>query len=209
MDYSNDDALNWLREAIQIYAPSWEESQISELLRTIFSGVNAHQEVDEMGNHICILGRGRPALLLASHMDTIPDPLEFREDEINMWGRGAVDCRSSLLALAIGACRAWKSGINGCLVYCGLVAEETSLDGVNHFLKTADRPDYVIFGEPTTIKKICIAYKGRVWLDVKISSTPGHVAAAWLYVNCINLLIEFYNSLKAELASLVKNKKLS
>ncbi|MHA1684559.1 MAG: M20/M25/M40 family metallo-hydrolase [Promethearchaeota archaeon] len=200
--------MNVLRESIRIFAPSWNEGEIVQLLVRTFKDVSKDIRTDKVGNLIVTLGSGHPIVLFSSHMDTIDQELDFSEDETFINGRGSVDCRSSLVAMALAARRVAFKGFNGTLIFAGIVAEETSLDGIDEFLASSPRPDCAIFGEPTALK-ICIAYKGRVWIDVRVNAKPGHVAAAWIHVNGIDVIYDLYKDIEAGLALLIKNKKLS
>nr|MDO8118387.1 M20/M25/M40 family metallo-hydrolase [Candidatus Sigynarchaeota archaeon] len=208
---SRDEELGILRKAIQAYAPSWEEGPVIDLLTTIFDGMDTSIARDSVGNVIISAGSGTPTVLLASHLDTIANPLEFKEDDETMTGRGAVDCRAPLFMMALALRRCIIKGFNtGKIVLAGIVAEEISTKGINVFLSEfAQVPDYAIFGEPTNLTKVCIGYKGRVWLEVRVTAKPGHVASAWLYVNAIEALQELHDQLSASLASLVKKQDAS
>ncbi|MFX0100741.1 MAG: M20/M25/M40 family metallo-hydrolase [Candidatus Hodarchaeota archaeon] len=208
MNYSKDEEIDFLRESIKIFAPSWKEKAIVELLKNIFDDFKDTIEIDDIGNFKVTLGKGKPVLMLASHMDTISQPLEFREDEENIYGRGAVDCRSSLISMALAAHRAASKDLKGTIIFTGIVAEEVTTKGVEFILKDLEKPDFAIFGEPTA-QKICIAYKGRVWLQVVITLSPGHSSAPWIYLNGFEILYEFYTMLNERLQGLIKHKKLS
>lgn len=208
MTYSKEEEIGFLRESIKIYAPSWKEKAIVDLLKKIFDEFKETIEVDDIGNFKVTLGKEEPVLMLSSHMDTISRPLEFSEDEENIYGRGAVDCRPSLIAMALAAHRAASKDLKGTIIFTGVVAEEVTTKGVEFLLKEMQKPDYAIFGEPTS-HKICIAYKGRVWLHATIKLTPGHSSAPWIYLNGFEILYEFYSMLNEKLQDLIKHKKLS
>ena len=209
MPFSHDEELAFLRESVELYAPSWQERPVVDLLARIFADVGIFPEIDDKGNARFTAGSGHPFVLLASHMDTIASPLDCHEDDCRISGRGAVDCRSSLLAMALAMHRIVERGFTGTVQLGAIVAEETSLDGIDAFLDGDSRPDMAIFGEPTTTGKICIAYKGRVWARVTASASPGHVAAAWILVNPIEAEWAFYQNVQARLKDLVKGKELA
>ena len=199
-----------LRDAIKAYAPSFQEKPIVDILKRIFSRLPVTFLVDSFGNVKAVAGKGSPVLLLASHMDTIASELPFSEDADFLHGRGAVDCRPSLLAMALATRRAVVKGFTGAVVFGGIAAEEVSTDGIKVFLDgMVEKPDFAIFGEPTGARKICIAYKGRVWLGLSVACKPGHVAAAWIHANAIEAITAFYEALKVELTSLVRGKELT
>ncbi len=202
--------LQALRDAIKAYAPSFKEQPIAEILKNIFEGLPVAFSIDKFGNAKAVAGKGSPVLLLASHMDTIASELPFSEDAEFIHGRGAVDCRPSLLAMALATRRAVVKGFTGTVVFGGIAAEEISTEGIKVFLEgMAEKPDFAIFGEPTGAGKICIAYKGRVWLRLSVACKPGHVAAAWIHSNAIEAIAEFYQELKGALKAIAKGKELT
>lgn len=210
MIWTSEDELAILRESLQVYAPSFQEKPIIELLKKVFDDTNASFTVDDFGNVKVIAGYGSPILLLASHMDTIASEMQFREDDKTFFGRGAVDCRPSLFALALAIRRVLVKDFRGTIIFGGIAAEEISTDGIKIFLESMhETPDFAIFGEPTGSTKICIAYKGRVWLKLSITCQAGHVAAVWIHVNAIELIEEFYATLKERLQAQIKNKELT
>lgn len=208
--WTAEQELQALRDAIKAYAPSFQEKPIAGILQRVFDGLPVIFSTDAFGNVKVVAGKGSPVLLLASHMDTIASELPFAEDPEYLHGRGAVDCRPSLLAMALAIRRAVVKGFTGTVVFGGIAAEEVSTDGIKVFLEgMVEKPDFAIFGEPTGTGKICIAYKGRVWLSVAVTCKPGHVAAAWIHVNAIEAIDEFYQGLKDALKGLLKGKELT
>jgi [amino group carrier protein]-lysine/ornithine hydrolase len=208
--WTAEQELQALRDAIKAYAPSFQEKPIVAILKRIFNGLPVTFSVDSFGNVKVVAGKESPVLLIASHMDTIASELPFSEDAEYLHGRGAVDCRPSLLAMALATRRAVVKGFTGTIVFGGIAAEEVSTHGIKVFLEDmVEKPDFAIFGEPTGAGKICIAYKGRVWLGVSVGCKPGHVAAAWIHANAIETIAEFYQALKDALKSLVKGKDMT
>nr|MDO8111180.1 M20/M25/M40 family metallo-hydrolase [Candidatus Sigynarchaeota archaeon] len=208
--WGDEQELAILRESIQAYAPSFQEKPVIGIIKKIFDGLPVEFSTDTFGNVKVVAGHGKPVLFLASHMDTIASPLPFKEDVEFMHGRGAVDCRPSLMAMALATRRAVMNGFKGTVVFGGIAAEEVSTDGIKIFLESMkEKPDFAIFGEPTGSGRVCIAYKGRVWLAIAVKSKPGHVAAAWIHANPIEVITDFYDAMKAGLDSLVKKKELS
>ncbi|MEX2717227.1 MAG: M20/M25/M40 family metallo-hydrolase [Candidatus Sigynarchaeum springense] len=208
--WTAEQELQALRDAIKAYAPSFKEQPVAAILKRVFDGLPVAFFIDKFGNVKVIAGKGSPVLLIASHMDTIPSELPFYEDAEFIHGRGAVDCRASLLAMALATRRAVVKGFTGTVVFGGIAAEEASTDGIKVFLEEmTEKPDFAIFGEPTGAGKICIAYKGRVWLGLSVTCKPGHVAAAWIHANAIEAITEFYQELKASLCATTKGKELT
>ena len=78
-------------------------------------------EIDPAGNVIGRLGEGSPTLLLASHIDTVPGFIPVRHDNDRIFGRGAVDAKSSLAAMISAAYELSLRKIGGKVIIVGVV----------------------------------------------------------------------------------------
>ena len=56
--------------------------------------------------------------------------------------------------------------------------------------------DYTIFGEPSGVGNINIAYKGSLHLKLKIRTQPGHSSAPWLHHNAVEDAFAIYQQIK-------------
>jgi LysW-gamma-L-lysine carboxypeptidase len=190
----NNDAVKFLKKCLEIYSPSGKEEKYSQFLAKFLSSHNFKVKFDSIGNLIAEKGIGVPTLLLSSHMDTIPGELPIREENGILFGRGAVDCKSSLAAMVYSIS---KYNFNkGKIIFAGIVQEESSLLGIKEFIKSNIKPDFAIFGEPTKIDQLCIGYKGRLCIKYSVSTEMGHVASSWLYVNAIEICLKIWNIIK-------------
>ena len=62
--------------------------------------------------------------------------------------------------------------------------------------------DYAVFGEPSSIQKVTIAYKGRLAINLKINvKDSAHASAPWLAKNSIEETSSVITELKKELES--------
>ena len=165
----NEEAKTFLKNCIEHYSPSGKEKEYSEFLERFLKKFNFTVKYDEVGNLIAHKGFGKPVLLLVSHMDTIPGLLPVIEKDGKIFGRGAVDCKSSLAAMVYSITHFnLQEKKNGKIIFAGIVREEDSLIGIDEFLKQDIDPDFAVFGEPTNINQICIGYKGRIAISLKI-----------------------------------------
>lgn len=188
-----------LAQLVQTYAPSGHEEPVARVLTAYFAQHGIEVERDELGNVIVELGSGEPALLLSSHMDTIPGELPFEVTATHIAGRGAVDCRPALAAMAEATVYFKEHLLDtqpGRLTFAGIVREETSLEGMQTYFAGHPAPSFAIFGEPTRANRVCIAYKGRLWVEVTVQAESGHVAAVWDFPNPIDVLITIYERIK-------------
>ncbi|MBN1802859.1 MAG: M20/M25/M40 family metallo-hydrolase [Candidatus Lokiarchaeota archaeon] len=192
-----ENPTEFLKECIKLYSPSENETPYARFLANFMKNHGFKVKFDNIGNVIAIKGRGKPFLLLISHMDTIPGELPVFEKEGKIFGRGAVDCKPSLAAMVYAISKYdFNTITSGTIAIVGIVREESSLEGIQEFLKSDLSPDFAIFGEPTTTSQICIGYKGRLCLSYEITSMPGHMASSWMHVNAIEVALDLWNEIK-------------
>ncbi|MHA1489006.1 MAG: M20/M25/M40 family metallo-hydrolase [Promethearchaeota archaeon] len=202
----DEKAKEFLKKCIEIYSPSGEEKEYSEFLADFLKNHDFIVRFDKVGNLIAEKGSGKTKLLLVSHMDTIPGELPVIEKDGKIYGRGAVDCKSSLAAMVYSISQYnFKQENAGKIIFSGIIREEDSLIGIEEFMNSNIQPDYAIFGEPTNINQICIGYKGRICLGFKVLSESGHVASSWLHVNAIEVCLEIWKMIKGACWQLTEN----
>lgn len=193
----NKKSVNFLKNCIEIYSPSGKEERYSKFLGNFLKKHNFEVRFDKVGNLIAEKGEGKPIVMFSSHMDTIPGELPIIEKNGKIYGRGAVDCKSSLAAMVYALIQYdFNRDIAGKIIFSGIVREEDSLIGIKELLNANINPDFAIFGEPTKIDQICIGYKGRLCLGFRVLSSTGHVASSWQYVNSIEICLEIWNIIK-------------
>ncbi len=197
--------VEFLKKCIEFYSPSGKEEKYSEFLAEFLKKHNFKVKFDKVGNLIAEKGHGNPLILFSSHMDTIPGELPIIQKDGKIYGRGAVDCKSSLAAMVYSLSHYdFDQKDTGKIIFAGIVREEDSLIGINELIKTDIQPDFAIFGEPTKIDQICIGYKGRLSIGYYISTDSGHVACSWLYSNAIEIGINIWNIIKEDCKVLSK-----
>jgi LysW-gamma-L-lysine carboxypeptidase len=191
-----EESIKLLLDLLKIYSPSGEEEKISNYLVKVMNefGIKAYK--DEVGNVIGIYGKESPTMLLCGHIDTVPGviPVEIKENKI--YGRGAVDAKSSFASMLFATKLLKNEGFKGKIIIAGLVDEEGKGLGIKHFLKNEIKADYAIFGEPSGIQNITIAYKGSLHLTIDCRTLTGHSASPWLFENAIEKSIEIWNLIK-------------
>jgi len=78
-----------------------------------------------------------------------------------------------------------------------VVDEEGNATGIKSLVKQKLDIDYAIFGEPSGIRNITIAYKGRIAINLKINvGNSAHASAPWLAKNAIDEAYVFISALK-------------
>ncbi len=202
-------AIEFLRQALELYTPSRSEAALANLLKEKCMNELGFEEahIDSVGNMIAKKGDGEPRILLCGHMDTVPEKVPIRIEDGYLYGRGASDAKAPLIAMLLATSEFPKQ--NGTIIFAAVVDEEGNATGVKELVKNNIPVDYAIFGEPSSIENITISYKGRLAIrltcDVFDSS---HASAPWLSKNSIEEIYDFWNAIKTEINKIgLKEKK--
>jgi LysW-gamma-L-lysine carboxypeptidase len=152
-------------------------------------------QIDEVGNIIAKKGSGSPKILLCGHMDVVPGKVKVRTEGDSLYGRGASDAKAPLMAMLFAAASIKNN--NGTVIFVGAVDEEGNATGIKNLVKKQLDVDYAVFGEPSGIKQVTIAYKGRLAINLKIIvEDSAHASAPWLSKNAIEESAIFTSELK-------------
>jgi LysW-gamma-L-lysine carboxypeptidase len=84
----------------------------------------------------------------------------------------------------------------GRLVVVGAVGEEGNSRGVRNLINMGLQADYAIFGEPSGVDNITIAYKGSLQIALKCRTKAGHSSAPWLFRNAAEEAFDLWKELK-------------
>jgi len=197
---SSNYAIEFLREALEHYTPSRSEASLANLIKNKCVNELGFEQVhiDNVGNVIAVKGNGEPKILLCGHMDTVPGKIPVRIEDGFLYGRGASDAKGPLISMLLAASEFPKQ--TGTIIFAAVVDEEGNATGIKQLVKEKLSVDYAIFGEPSGIENITIAYKGRLAIrltcDVGISA---HASAPWLAKNSIEEIYDFWNAIKSEI----------
>lgn len=189
-------SIKVLEKALRLYTPSLSEKAMAEYLADKCDDLgfeNIH--TDEVGNLIAQIGSGSPRVLLCGHMDTVPGKIKVRKEGDFLYGRGASDAKAPLVAMLLAAATMQKN--NGTIIFVGAVDEEGNATGIKNLAKQKLDIDYAVFGEPSGIRNVTIAYKGRIAINLKINvGDSAHASAPWLARNAIEEGMIFSHELK-------------
>jgi LysW-gamma-L-lysine carboxypeptidase len=192
---SNDYAVDLLTRMIKIYSPSGNEEEISLFLADEMKKLGFHVHRDEVGNVIGEIGEGSPVVLLCGHMDTVEGEISVRVEDEQLYGRGSVDAKGPLAAMIVAASKFVDGGFPGKILVVGVVDEEGTGKGIQHFVEEGIQPDYAIFGEPSGLEKVVFGYKGILTVKVTVETPSGHSAAPWLFENAIEKAMDFWKQI--------------
>lgn len=189
-------AVKMLEKALRLYTPSRNEGAMAEFLADKCDDMGFEDiQIDEVGNIIAKKGSGSPKILLCGHMDVVPGKIKVRKEGDSLYGRGASDAKAPLMAMLFAAASIENN--NGTIIFVGAVDEEGNATGIKNLAKKDMGIDYAVFGEPSGIKKVTIAYKGRLAINLKVTvEDSAHASAPWLSKNAIEESMIFTNELK-------------
>lgn len=188
-----------LEKALRLYTPSLSERALAEFLADKCDDLGFEDiNIDEVGNIYAKKGSGSPKVLLCGHMDVVPGKVKVRREGDALYGRGASDAKAPLMAMLFAAASVQNN--NGTVIFVGSVDEEGNAAGIKNLVKKELEVDYAIFGEPSGIKQVTIAYKGRLAINLKITvEDSAHASAPWLSKNAIEESMIFTSELKKRL----------
>lgn len=161
-----------LEEIVSIPSVSGEEDDCAERLATYFERNGREVWIDEVGN---VRAPADDSALLTSHIDTVPGEIPVQIDtaeeteEPALWGRGSVDAKGPLVAMAVAAVRTGLS-------FVGVGGEEVDSRGARHLITDRDAPEAVINGEPSGWNGITLGYRGLLAGTYVATSESGHTS---------------------------------
>ena len=188
-----------LREALELYTLSKHEGPMAEFLTGACKELGFSDiRTDSVGNVIAKKGSGTPNIMLCGHMDVVPGKVPVRIEGDHMYGRGASDAKAPLMAMLFAAAAIPEGA--GTITFVGAVDEEGNATGIKNLVKEKMDIDYAVFGEPSGIRQVTIAYKGRLAINLRVrSKDSSHASAPWLSKNAITESMKFASKLKEEL----------
>ncbi len=192
------DIVSFLRRMIAIPAESLQEKERCELVKAEFEKLGFDEVFfDGLGTVVARIGNGPFKILMDGHIDCVGvgdpaswdyDPFDGKEENGEVWGRGAVDELPAIAAMAYGARllmdRGWPEGVT---LYLSASVMEEDCDGhcMLHLIeKEGIKPDVVILGEPTDLD-IYRGHRGRMEATITTRGRSAHGAHAHHGVNAL------------------------
>jgi len=190
------DLFELTKALVNINSVTGQEGACGEFLRDYLSGAGfavATQPVSAERYNVFAV-KGKPRVILSTHMDTVPPFFPPREDADFLYGRGACDAKGILAAQATAATRLLAEGVTdfGLLF---MVGEETVSDGARAANLLSPGPEYIINGEPTE-NRLAVGTKGMLWLKVVARGRTAHSAYAELGESAIEKLLVVLGDLR-------------
>ena len=161
---TDQEARALLREVVEAPSVSGSEGAVAERLQAFFESHDREAWIDDAGN---LRAPADDALLLTSHMDTVPGEIPVRVEDDVLWGRGSVDAKGPLIAMAVAAVQAGVS-------FVGVVEEETSSAGARALVENREAPEALVNGEPSGWASITLGYRGLLRGEYAVETAVGH-----------------------------------
>ncbi len=173
---ADEEARELLETLVSIPSPTGEEDECADALASFFEEHGREVYRDDVGN---VRAPADDAVLYTSHVDTVPGEIPVRVEDGDdgsgsvegpvLWGRGSVDAKGPLAAMAVAAVR---TGVS----FAGVVGEETTSRGARHLVANREAPDAVVNGEPSGWDGITLGYRGILQGTYVATSESGHTS---------------------------------
>src|SRR3989344_1076361 len=184
--------VSLLRNLLKIPSPSGKEKELGIYLVKRLRK-NFKVKIQKVKDNFNILAfAGKPSLILTTHLDTVPNQLEIKEDKIFVYGRGACDAKGAISSMIIAAEKAKIKGLTD----FGLlfdVCEESDFSGIKKAINLVN-PKYVIVGEPTNFKVI-EGQKGLLGIKIIYKGKSAHGSIPEKGISAISNLITILSEL--------------
>lgn len=128
-----------------------------------------------------------PAVVLSTHMDTVPPFIPSREDTEYIWGRGACDTKGIIAAMITAAESLLQEGTRG-LGMLFVVGEERNSAGAHVAARNPRGSKFLINGEPTQ-NKLALGSKGALRYEIVARGRMAHSAYPELGESAIEKLL--------------------
>jgi acetylornithine deacetylase len=193
------DVVKFTRELVDIESISGHEGPVGDILHDQLRRMGykaAKLPVERERNNVWATwpGEAHPAVVLSTHMDTVPPFIASSEDADRVYGRGSCDAKGIIAAQVAAAERLRAEGIHVGLLF--LVGEERDSLGAKVANRQPPGSKFLINGEPTE-NRIAVASKGALRAEVTASGRMAHSAYPELGESAIDKLLEALNRLLA------------
>ncbi len=190
------DIFQFTREIIEVESTTWNEGGAGRWLRDYLSdqGFAVETQAVSDGRFNVYAKLGDPKVTFSSHMDTVPPYIGFREDDKNIYGRGACDAKGVIAAQVFAAQKLRDEGYKDIgMLY--VVGEEDGSDGAIVANDLPNHNKFLINGEPTESKQ-AIATKGALRVIIEASGKTAHAAYPEFGESAIEKLMDILNEIR-------------
>ncbi|MFL6354310.1 MAG: M20/M25/M40 family metallo-hydrolase [Bryobacteraceae bacterium] len=182
------------RRLIDIESITPNEGEIVDFLGEYLSGMarRFNGQVErmpvEMDRDNLFVQFGEPAIVLSTHMDTVPPFIPSREDDEYIWGRGACDTKGIIAAMITAAEQLLTGGQrNFGLLF--VVGEERNSAGAHIAAQNPRGVKFLVNGEPTG-NRLALGSKGALRYEIFARGRMAHSAYPELGDSAIEKLLD-------------------
>jgi LysW-gamma-L-lysine carboxypeptidase len=161
-----EEGRDLLEDLVSIPSVTGEEAEAAERLAAYFEAHDREVWIDSVGN---VRAPADDSVLLTSHVDTVPGDIPVRVEDGVLHGRGSVDAKGPLVAMAVAAVETGTS-------FAGVVGEETDSRGARHLIEDRADPGAVVNGEPSGWDAVTLGYRGFLPGTYVATSESGHTS---------------------------------
>lgn len=193
------DLFSLTRELIDIPSVTGNEGDVGNFLKICLEGLGYRVDTQEVAqNRFNVFARtDAPArLVLSTHMDTVPPFIPSREDDDNIYGRGACDAKGIIAAQIFAAEQLRAAGIQDVgLLFT--VDEELASAGAQLANTIAPSADchFLINGEPTD-NLLAVGTKGSIRLLLTTQGRAAHSAYPEAGDSAVEKLLDVLQSVR-------------
>jgi acetylornithine deacetylase len=193
------DVVSFTRQLVDIESISGHEGRVGEFLhqqlcRMGYQSRKMPVEAERYNVWATWPGDEHPAVVLSTHMDTVPPFIPSSEDMTRVYGRGACDAKGIIAVQVAAAERLRNDGILVGLLF--LVGEERDSLGAKVANREPAGSRFIINGEPTD-NRIATASKGALRVELSAEGRMAHSAYPELGESAIDKLLEALGRLRA------------
>jgi len=188
------------RTLIDIPSVTPEEEQVGLYLRDYLARLcaahNGHLETMEVepGRRNVFASFGDPIVTLSTHMDTVPPFIPSREDDENIWGRGACDTKGIIASMLLAAENLLKDGVRN-IGLLFVVGEERNSAGAYHAAENPRGSKFIVNGEPTS-NQLALGSKGALRYELIARGKMAHSAYPELGESAIDKLLDVLQAIR-------------
>ncbi len=184
-----------------------DELETALILHDFFDAHGVEAEVDEFltGRDNLLIARlpgngaGRGSLILCGHMDVVPvggsswdmEPFAAELRDGRIYGRGASDMKSGLVATAVAVANLKQSGATatGDIMFVATAGEEVDCCGARRLVERGMLEDVeaAVIAEPTR-GDVVLAHKGALWVEITTRGKTAHGSMPQEGVNAIEYM---------------------
>jgi acetylornithine deacetylase len=196
------DAVTLTRQLVDIESITGNESAVGnylygELCRLGYQTMKMPVEAGRFNVYAISPEHPEPAVVLSTHMDTVPPFITSSEDAGRIYGRGSCDAKGIIAAQIAAAERLRQQGIYvGLLFVVGEERDSLGAHMANEYAAKGYRRSFLVNGEPTE-NHLALASKGTLRVEVTAKGRMAHSAYPELGESAIDKLIPALARLRA------------